>query len=113
NTASSGNPADSGADKMDGGGGNDVIYAEALDLTAATPVVLGGSGGTGAALGDSLLLDQPGRVVTQDLTFNNNMDPSATTGIGGFEQIKGGSGNDTITVTNSTTADGVYLFGGV
>ena len=50
--------------------------------------------------------------VTSNLNFSNNMTPGLTTGIGGFEVIKSGSGNDTITVTNATVNDGVFLIGG-
>ena len=103
--ALSGNPANSGVDKMNGGGGNDRLLADLLDITAATPVLLGGDGpGIGAAIGfgDELILDTPGFVVTSSLNFSNNMAPGLTTGIGGFEVIKVGSGNDAITVTNAT-----------
>ena len=40
------------------------------------------------------------------------MAPGLSSGIGGFEIIQAGSGNDTITVTNATVNDGVYLIGG-
>lgn len=100
----------SGVDQLRGDAGNDLIYADALDLNAANPVVLGGDGpGIGAGFGDELNLF----TVTSDLTFHDDMTPGLSSGIGGFETIKSGSGHDTITVTNAAPQDGVYLVGGL
>jgi hypothetical protein len=100
----------SGTDKLMGGSGNDLLFADLPDITAATPVVLGGDGpGIGAAsgVGDDLTID-----TSTGVTFDNNMAPGLATGIGGFEIIRAGSGNDTITVTNATVNDGVFVIGG-
>ena len=79
-------------------------------MTAGTPVVLGGDGPSASpatGIGDDLTID-----TSTGLTFDNNMAPGLVTGIGGFEIIRAGSGNDTITVTNATVNDGVFLIGG-
>ena len=49
------------------------------------------------------LVDRP----FTDLISTETVDGSATSGIGGFELIKSGTGNDTITVTNAATASAV------
>ena len=103
--------ANSGADKFDGGLGNDTVYAEAIDFNSASPMILGGpvpSVGTAAGFGDTLNL----LTVSSDLTFSNDMGLSLASGVGGFEVIFSGGGNDTITVMNATVNDGVYLIGG-
>jgi Ca2+-binding RTX toxin-like protein len=109
--------ASSGTDRMHGGSGSDKLHADLLDIAALAlaPVLIGGDGpsiGAAVGFGDELILDTPGFVVTGNLTFNNNMAPGLAAGIGGFEIIRSGSGNDTITVTNATVSDGVFIIGG-
>lgn len=110
--SSTGNPAASGVDKMLGGSGNDRILAEELDVNAPAAVVLGGDGpgvGTSNGIGDELNLEA---ITTTGIVLINDMSAGLASGIGGFEIIKSGGGNDVITVTNATAADGVYLVGG-
>lgn len=117
------NAGNSGKDVMRGGAGVDTIQPDALDLDTGTPgtvIVLGGDNGETNVLvnadsfitGDKLEMDFFAGQVTANLNFDNNMSAAATTGIGQFEIIRSGTGNDDIEVINATSLQGVLLIGG-
>jgi Ca2+-binding RTX toxin-like protein len=84
---------------LDGGSGDDKIYADAADLTGGSVKVLGG-------VGAADVLDF---LFSGGVSFLNDFGGSAATG--GFEQIFGSSGNDSITTAGPGTLPNVYYVG--
>ena len=86
-------------DKLDGGDGNDSIFADAADLTGGAAKVLGGSG----------TFDVLDFLFSGGVNFLNDFNAGAATG--GFELIFGSSGNDTITTAGPGTLPNLYYVG--